>query len=154
MITTANRKLFLLRRLKRFGVSTQDLTTVYTTYIRPAMEYAAPVWHPALTRTQSTRLERLQKRACRIILGTQYKDYNAALSSLNLIPLEERRTNICLSFATKLLNSEFKDWLPPTRKQITGRHTRNSNKLDTPMCRTMRYKNSAIPYMTDLLNNL
>ncbi|KAI8510756.1 hypothetical protein Bbelb_116720 [Branchiostoma belcheri] len=95
----------------------------------------------ALTCTQSARLERQQKRACRIILGTQFTDYASALSTLNLDP-----------FAKKLLNSEFSDWLPPSRKQISGRNTRSANKLDTPICRTTRHKNSAIPYMTNLLN--
>ncbi|KAI8506980.1 hypothetical protein Bbelb_154190 [Branchiostoma belcheri] len=135
MISASNRKLFLLRRLKR-----------------PTMEYAAPVWHPALTCTQSARLERQQKRACRIILGTEYTDYTSALSTLNLDSLAERRTHLCLTFAKKLLNSEFSDWLPPSRKQISGRNTRSANKLDTPICRTTRHKNSAIPYMTNLLN--
>ncbi|KAI8514761.1 hypothetical protein Bbelb_073520 [Branchiostoma belcheri] len=152
MISASNRKLFLLRRLKRFGVTTQNLTTVYIVYVRSTMEYAAPVWHPALTCTQSARLERQQKRACRIILGTEYTDYTSALSTLNLDSLAERRTHLCLTFAKKLLNSEFSDWLPPSRKQISGRNTRSANKLDIPICRTARHKNSAIPYMTNLLN--
>ncbi|XP_078695698.1 uncharacterized protein LOC144924445 [Branchiostoma floridae x Branchiostoma belcheri] len=152
MISASNRKLFLLRRLKRFGVTTQDLTTVYIVYVRPTMEYAAPVWHPALNCTQSARLERQQKRACRIILGTQFTDYTSALSTLNLDTLAERRTHLCLTLAKKLLNSEFSVWLPPSRKQISGRNTRSANKLDTAICRTTRHKNSAIPYMTNLLN--
>ncbi|KAI8519243.1 hypothetical protein Bbelb_025000 [Branchiostoma belcheri] len=46
--------------LKRCGVSTPDLTTVYTMYVRPTLEYAVPVWHPALTCKQSKTLERIQ----------------------------------------------------------------------------------------------
>ncbi|KAI8518798.1 hypothetical protein Bbelb_020550 [Branchiostoma belcheri] len=44
MLTSANKKLYLLRRLKRFGVSVPDLKTVYTSYVRPALEYAAPAF--------------------------------------------------------------------------------------------------------------
>ncbi|KAI8494837.1 hypothetical protein Bbelb_274420 [Branchiostoma belcheri] len=153
MITGANRKLYPLRRLKRFGMSVTDLTTVFTAYVRPSLEYATPVWHSSLTVKQTTSLERIQKRACRIILGHQYENYASALESLNLTTLSDRRVGLCRSFATSLLNSEFRIWLPPTRREVSGRQTRNSHKMDTPYCRTERYKNSPLPYLIELLNN-
>ncbi|KAI8485726.1 hypothetical protein Bbelb_365600 [Branchiostoma belcheri] len=153
MITGANRKLYPLRRLKRFGMSVTDLTTVFTAYVRPSLEYATPVWHSSLTVKQTTSLERIQKRACRIILGHQYDNYASALESLNLTTLSDRRVSLCRSFATSLLNSEFRNWLPPTRRDVSGRQTRNSHKIDTPYCRTERYKNSPLPYLIELLNN-
>ncbi|XP_035696826.1 NPC1-like intracellular cholesterol transporter 1 [Branchiostoma floridae] len=96
MITAANQKLFLLRRLKRCGVSTEDLTTVYTAYVRPSVEYAMPVWYNSVTAAQSEKLERVQKRVCRIILGMQYTDYMSALSTLNISSLAERRERLDL----------------------------------------------------------
>ena len=153
MTSSANRKLYLLRRLKRFGVSVADLTTVFTTYIRPALEYATPVWHSSLTVKQTASLERIQKRACKIILGPCYHSYESAMETLNLTTLSDRPVSICRSFAMSLLNSEFRNWLPPLRQDISGRQTRNSHKLDTPLCRRTRYKNSPIPYMVGLLNS-
>ncbi|XP_078585796.1 uncharacterized protein LOC144867616 [Branchiostoma floridae x Branchiostoma japonicum] len=41
---TAAKKLYFLKRLKRFNLSHSDLTTIYTGYIRPILEYAAPAW--------------------------------------------------------------------------------------------------------------
>ncbi|XP_019627887.1 PREDICTED: uncharacterized protein LOC109472544 [Branchiostoma belcheri] len=41
-VSTDDGKLYLLRRLKRFDVSVPDLKAVYTLYVRPALEYAAP----------------------------------------------------------------------------------------------------------------
>ncbi|KAI8481119.1 hypothetical protein Bbelb_411330 [Branchiostoma belcheri] len=107
MLTSANKKLYLLRRLKRFGVSVPDLKAVYTSYVRPALEYAAPAWHSSLNNVQTAKLERVQRRACRIILGTQYTDYTSALSTLELTTLADRRIHICTKFAKSLLRPNF-----------------------------------------------
>uniref|UniRef100_A0A0E9R5C1 Uncharacterized protein n=1 Tax=Anguilla anguilla TaxID=7936 RepID=A0A0E9R5C1_ANGAN len=45
MLTSANRKLFALRRLKKFGVRDTELVSIYTGYVRPVLEYAVPIWH-------------------------------------------------------------------------------------------------------------
>ena len=42
--------------------------------IRQITEYAAPLWHSSLTNAESERLEKLQKRALGLILGTTYID--------------------------------------------------------------------------------
>ncbi|KAI8484621.1 hypothetical protein Bbelb_375620 [Branchiostoma belcheri] len=123
MVKSSNRRLYMVRRLKRFGVSVPDLVSVYTVYVRPLLEYAVPVWHPALTTKQSKTLERIQMRACKIILGSQYTSYNMALTTLNLSSLADRRRELCRAFADNLLNSEFRDWLPPLRQNISGRST-------------------------------
>ncbi len=62
----------MLRLLKRYGVPRKDLLTVLTGYIRPLTEYAAPVWSGALTNNQKSRIERIQKRALRIVFGASY----------------------------------------------------------------------------------
>ena len=153
MLTSANRKLFVLCRLKKFGVQDTELVPIYTGYVRPVLEYAVPVWHSSLTANQTKRLERVQKRACKIILGRRYSGYTEALRTLTLCTLAERRTQLCLDFARKLFKSNFRNWLPPLRKEISGRQTRNGDDLDTPTCKTERYKKSPIPYMCRLLND-
>ena len=40
---------------------------MYTTCIRPVLEYACPVFHHSLPQYLSNEMERLQKRALRII---------------------------------------------------------------------------------------
>ena len=152
MLTSANRKLFVLCRLKKFGVKDPELVSIYTGYVRPVLEYAVPVWHSSLTASQSNSLERVQKRASRIILGQRYIGYTEALHTLKLCSLAERRTQLCLDFARKLFKSNFRNWLPPLRKETPGQQTQNGGDLDTPTCRTERYKKSPIPYMCRLLN--
>ncbi|KAI8513921.1 hypothetical protein Bbelb_082450 [Branchiostoma belcheri] len=52
MVKKGNQRLFFLRRLKTFGVTSDDLVTVYTSFVRPTCEYAVPVWQPGITQTQ------------------------------------------------------------------------------------------------------
>lgn len=79
MLTSANRKLFDLRQLKKFGVRDPELVTIYKGYVRPVLEYSVPVWHISLTANQVKRhesvqkKENVQKRACKIILGQRSK---------------------------------------------------------------------------------
>ena len=64
MVSNASRRLFILCKLKRNGVNTDDLLSIYTMYIRPLLEFGVPVWRSGLTISQSDELVRVQKRAC------------------------------------------------------------------------------------------
>ncbi|KAI8495538.1 hypothetical protein Bbelb_265100 [Branchiostoma belcheri] len=153
MVKKGNQRLFFLRRLKTFGVTSDDLVTVYTSFVRPTCEYAVPVWQPGITQTQRLQLERIQRRAVRTILGAHYTSYTDACHTLGLTTLHQRREHLCETFAKKLLQSTcFREWLPPCRGEISGRKTRNSSHLDTVKTKTERYKKSPIPYMVALLN--
>ncbi|KAI8511319.1 hypothetical protein Bbelb_104190 [Branchiostoma belcheri] len=152
MSANAARKLFILKRLRKFNLSQNELLIIYTAYIRPLMEYAVPVWSPGLSKQQVDQLERIQRRACRIIMGPAYTGYASSLEHLKLTTLAERRETLCLNFARSLIKSEFEHWLPSRRSSITGRSTRNAQKLDIPKAKTQRYRNSPIPYLTRLLN--
>ncbi|KAI8512037.1 hypothetical protein Bbelb_111370 [Branchiostoma belcheri] len=151
----ASQRMYLLRRLKHFHVSKEDLVTVYTCYVRPITEYAAPVWYPGLTSALSRRIEKIQRRAVRIILGTEYTGYTEACTLLGLPSLHTRRSDLTLQFAKSLLTSKlYRHFLPPIRENISSRQTRSSNKLNLQLCRTDRFRNSAIPYMTRMMNDL
>lgn len=82
MLTTANRKLLALRRLKKFRVQDPELVSMYTHYIGPVLEYTAPIWHSSLTVDQVKSLERMQTLACKIILVKKYSEYPEALCTL------------------------------------------------------------------------
>ena len=73
----------MLKVLKKFGLTTADLITVYIGYVRPVAEYAVPVWHSCLNDEQSASLERIQKRALRIVFGSDYTSYDDALKYSN-----------------------------------------------------------------------
>ena len=115
----ANGRLFMLKTLRRFNLPRADLVTIFTGFLRPLVEFAAPVWHSGITAAQNTAVENIQKRACKIIMGKDYTTYEEVLAILNLETLEERRKQLCLSFFKSLLSSEqFCNWVPPLRTNI------------------------------------
>ena len=58
---------YFLRQLKQSNIATKDLLSFYLVCVRPITEYACQVFHNALPQYLSEDLERLQKRALRII---------------------------------------------------------------------------------------
>ena len=154
IIKRASGRLFMLSILKRFGLSIKDLVTVYVGFVRPLLEYVVPVWHPSITQNQHQALERIQRRACRIIMGVNYSSYQDALTTCNIPVLKQRREKICLEFTKSIMNSnEFRNWLPNLRSEETKYVSlRNANNLTVPRARTERYAQSAIPYMVRAWN--
>ena len=153
MLTKANSRLFLLRTLKRFGFTPEELKVAYSGYIRPILEYADVVWHSGLTARQCNEIEAIQKRACRTILGRQYLSYVDALETCNFDTLSDRRENHCLRFAEGLSQTKRTSGLiPPTREECHGRFLRSRKKYSAPRARTERYKNSPVPFFISLLN--
>ena len=61
---TANKRLYILRILRRVRIGYQQLVTVHCRLIRPILEYAAPVWS-AITDCLKAKVE-IQKRALKI----------------------------------------------------------------------------------------
>ena len=116
IITKCSAKIYMLSRLKAFNVSRHDLVKIWKSFIRPSTEYVAPLWHSSLTKAENMKIERLQKRALRIIMGTNYPGYELALEVLNLPSLKDRREQLTKKFANSLLKSQRHwDLLPQKR---------------------------------------
>ena len=143
----------MLRLLTNHNVPYNDLLTIYRSYVRPILEYGAPVWNGALTKNQKESLEKIQKRALRIIHGSFYTNYQETLHACQFKTLGQRRDDLCVKFIEKTLErtDQFKDFfVPPPSDGMTLRHSRKFSEI---RCKTNRLKNSAIPYLTRLLNN-
>ena len=154
MISKASKRMYMLYVLRRFRASVEGLTSVFRMYVRPILEYASPLWHSSLTKQQSDQLELIQKRACRIILGTDYESYAEALEQLELCSLVKRQEDLLRGFAQSIQKSErHRGMLPASRHARHGRNLRNANKVDAPKCRTTRYRKSTIPAVVDRLNS-
>ena len=154
IVKRASMRLHMLRILKGFRLPVCDLVSVYCSYVRPVVEYCAPVWHPGLTEHQRAQIERIQRRACRLMLGPQYCNYSHALEALHLSTLDSRREKLALKLGRGLTKpqSPFNHWLPPTRSDLHCRSLRNGHAYSEVFCRTERYRNSALPYLIRLLN--
>ena len=153
IITKCSGKLYMLSKLKAFKVSRQDLVKIWTTFIRPCTEYAAPLWHSSLSADEKIKIERLQKRALRIIMGGTYPGYENALETLNLPSLENRREDLTKKFAMNILNStKHRKLLPDKRNNVRTLRGNVREQLVHPNCKSLRYFRSTIPYCTRLIN--
>ncbi|KAI8492569.1 hypothetical protein Bbelb_296100 [Branchiostoma belcheri] len=96
--------------MKKHGLDTSDLILIYIGFVRPVLEYACVIWHPGLTRELSQKIERVQKRSLRVILGSEYDCYHTALDTTGLSRLDTRRDELCLRFARSLTSkASFED---------------------------------------------
>jgi len=68
IVKKASQRLFFLIQLRRAGAPTNDLLVVYFAAIRSILEYSCQVFHNRLTKDQCYYVERIQRRAFRIIL--------------------------------------------------------------------------------------
>ena len=91
----------------------------------------------------------MQKSAVRIILGNEYTGYQKSLNKLEMETLKDRREQLCLNFALKCRkNTKTRDMFPENMK------TRDAERFRVEHANTERFRNSAIIYMQNLLNNL
>ena len=152
VLTIVNKRFWAIPKLKKAGVSDTDLTFFYIMKIRSVLETAAVVFHSMMYEDDVEDLERVQRNVARTIMGQRYIDYKSALDFLSLEPLSQRRENLCLTFALKCLNNpKFKDWFPLNSQN--PHNLRETHKFLEPHCKTERYRNSPLVYLTRVLNN-
>ena len=112
------------------------------------LEYAAVVWHSGLTATNSMNM---QKACLAIILGQRYISYSNALQITLLNRLDTRRESLCLNFARSAIkNPKFTNWFVEDTQVIETRRLKKN--LKDVQTRTKRFRESTIPYLTQLLN--
>ena len=142
--TRASSRLYFLRMLKRVGISLTDIFHVYTSIIRPILEYACEVWHPGLSKELSQSLEHVQKRALKIMLPDA--SYSKALEHFSCETLHQRREYLCKKLFKNMCNPSHRlnYLLPPIRNNVKG--LRNCTEYALPKTRTLRFKNSPINY--------
>ena len=144
-------KLWALRHLKKGGMGTEDLLRIYLAVLRPVLDYASPTYHSLLTKQQTVLLDSLQKRAAKIIFGIS-SSYSDIVSSGQLKSLEQRRRELCISFAQKAASSaKFgSSWFP--RKQVSEYNIRNPEIYLDTRARTERMRKNPLSYMRRELN--
>ena len=110
------------------------------------------MWHSSLTQKNENNLERIQKAALKVILKERYQSYSDALMTLKIKSLKDRREELCLKFAKNCLKIEkFKKFFPLNKKEHSML-MRKSDKFALDKYGSVRYKDSAIPYMKRLMN--
>ena len=137
---------------KKAGMAPCDLLYMYCTVLRPVLDFATPTYHPLLNITQTKSLESLQRRALKIVYGTEI-GYQEALALANITTLQERREAITLKFATNAQsNPRFTDrWFP--KKPVRQYLTRHNRPFVEERVKTERMKKNPLTYMRRTLND-
>ena len=82
------------------------MTRLYTSYIRPVLEYAAPVWYPS-GKGVIMLLERVQRSYTKRIRSMWYLSYDQLLECLRLPSLKKRRLINDLVLVYKSLHGQY-----------------------------------------------
>ena len=97
-------------------------------------------------------MERVQKAALKVILRSEYKDYEDALRLTGLQSLDKRREMIGLRFVKNSLKNVNFSKLFPLKRINHVMNVRNPLKYQINKANTERYRRSTIPYLQGLLN--
>ena len=154
-------QLFLLRQLRIKTKNRDILCAVYKKYIRPHFEYASPAWS-ALPGYLANKLESLQRRAIRTVLGLPYRLSldDTHYAALGLSTLQSRRNLATSCFGYKLFSGFLPRIFSRLKPFVASRHfnTRQQDRLILPfvnLSRTSRFfDRSPIMFSVKLLNSL
>ena len=133
-VSKANKLLGLIKHSFKY-LNAESLTLLYKSIIRPHVEYATSVWSPHL-KGDRDKIEKLQRRATKLIPQIKDWSYQERLQHLNLPTLEYRRlrTDLILlyKYTHKLIKLDTKthclrckhntDMLQPTLSSVSRGH--------------------------------
>lgn len=118
LINRASKKLYLIIQLKRSGANVKHLLQTYKSMVRPVIEYGSEIFHPGLTVELNTNIERLQKRALKLI--TPGLSYEESMERLKMKTLAERRKDQCKKLFERMKEPTHKlnNLIPPARNTM------------------------------------
>ena len=96
IISECSKRIYLLAQPKLAKVPDKGTVNFYTTCIRPILEYSSTVFRYSLPKYLSEEIERVQKRALRIICTYPCIHYNEAFFESGLETLYPRRHAACV----------------------------------------------------------
>jgi len=145
-------------RTFKFTLDRKSLLSIYTTFIRPILEYADIVWDNINTQDE-IELEKIQQEAARIISGgTRLASLQNLYNETALEPLKNRRTKHKLTQFYKMYNSLAPPYLctliPSSVGERSAYPLRNSNNIRSIQCKSQLFTRSFLPSTINLWNNL
>lgn len=142
------RRINILRKLK-FDLDRKTLSVIYTSFIRPLLEYGDIIWDN-LTLRESEEIEKIQIEACRIITGaTKSCSKSKVLVESGLEPLSKRRYKHRLTTFYKMIHHSTPPYLylliPQSNFQVNQRNLRSKNDIQNLAYNSNLYGNSFLP---------
>ena len=151
MTKKASNKIWMLRRMKQLGVDEKTICNYWKAEGRVHLEAAAAVWTSGLTVRQAQDLQRVEHRAVAAFPSWR-EDPALSCQRLGLQPLAARRLKLAKTFAKRTVEkSRHKDIFTRHDNPYPGRGGVRREWRE-PACRTKRHLQSAVPYLTRLLN--
>jgi hypothetical protein len=137
-------RLHFVAQLKKTKMPASEIIKVYTTLVRPLLEYACQVWHGGLTDQQVTLLESIQERVMK--MAYPCLTYQESLSECDLPTLQVRRDLCCRTLFNSMCHSDHRlnHLLPPKRQSQYD--SRSTQIYVLPRVKTNRFKNSFVPF--------
>ena len=141
----------MLRRMKQLGVDENTICNYWKAEGRVHLEAASSVWTSGLTVRQAQDLQRVEHRA--VAAFTSWREDPAlTCQRLGLQPLAARRLKLAKTFAKRTVEkSRHKDIFTRQDNPYPGRGGVRREWRE-PTCRTKRHIQSAVPFLTRLLD--
>ena len=131
--------------------SSKTLLSLYTTIVRPILEYGSAIWDPP-SASLSSSIESVQYFALKMIQKSWSAPYADFLSSLKLHTLQHRRLQSKLLTFFKFNNGFLHSVLPPVLHPLSPPMSLQHFCPDdfvVPFCRTSAYFHSSSPLQSD-----
>ena len=132
----------MLVKLKYVGVRTEDMIELYCLHIRSITEYCSTAFHSSLSVKISNKIESIQKRCLRVILGVMFVDYTSALEMCGLKSLHMRREHRSLLFALKCTKHPTNSKPFPLNPSTDTHLVKHREKYKVNTCHSEYYKKS------------
>ena len=152
IVKNANKKMRMLHKFSKFTKNKSHLMHIFKSQVRGSLEYCSSVWHSSLTESDCNDIERVQKAAMKVIMGTRYQGYEEALRFMKIDSLRQRRLKMALRFAKKSVRHVNFSSVFPLHNNDHSMMTRNPVKYVVKCSKTERMKRSAVPFLQRLLN--
>ena len=141
VVAAANSTLGLINRHFRH-IETKPFMNLYKTLVRPKVEYCMTVAQPVYKKDKE-KIERVQHRATKLVLGMENKDYSERLAELKLPSLEYRRKRADVMQTYKIMNNidkiDEKKFFKPCKEVRTRGHTMRVQKTQ---CKSLVRRNT------------
>ena len=157
LCTKASSRLGLMKRTLRFVKDRKQKRAFYLALVRSLFEHCSIVWRPT-TFTMNEKVERIQRRAVKWILGEQDHHYNdleylARLRDLDLMPMEYKFKYTDLIMFHHIYNDRSVVKLPYYLTAVTNNdRSRLRSTIRQPL-RFSEFESSGIPNLNQLRNN-
>ena len=152
IIKKAYKRMWIVRRLKSLGASTDQLLDVLNKQVLSVLFLGAPAWFGQLTIAEKTHLNRVLRCGLHIIYGHTYRSFSDALTRAHMFSVTDQLQIMTTRFAHKSAkHNKFSKWFKERPEAQMNTRCIKSKYLPVPT-RTVRYAASPIPLLTAIIN--